>query len=217
MEENDTLLSRNTNYGSIVNDDPGSLHPVSIDGMDNAAHPASLAVAGNRGDRVKQGTIDTQKCKDTKDNVLSILKSKYNMKNHMANERTFFKYLFTGIHIGGIGTLVLSYFTTNDIRKIYLVLFIWIIAFCFMFWGLYNYYKRKWMMESGLFKATSLLNPHTPAIVTVTFIYIVVLIIAYALVTNQYPSRHLYSHRVSQPVVDPTVYNTTAGSYPASP
>jgi uncharacterized membrane protein YidH (DUF202 family) len=73
--------------------------------------------------------------------MLSLAKSKYDMKNHMANERTFFKYLFTGLHLGSIGTLVLTYFSANDASKLLLVAFIWLIAFGFMFWGLAGYYR----------------------------------------------------------------------------
>jgi uncharacterized membrane protein YidH (DUF202 family) len=111
---------------------------------------------------------------------LTAAKSKYDMKNHMANERTFFKYLFTGLHVGSIGTLVLNFFPNTDITKIYLVIAIWVIAFAFMFWGLYGYYRRKYLMETGMFKDTQMLNPHMPLIITSIFFGVVLLVVIYA-------------------------------------
>lgn len=192
MEERDALLSNRISYGTTLYNDNTKNVEISINPIketnEKSKTPKDVILPN-------ENKIDTT-ILDKDKGVL--VKSKYNMKNHMANERTFFKYLFTGIHIGGIGTLVLSYFSTDNITKIYLVLFIWIIAFCFMFWGLYNYYKRKWMMESGLFKVTSLLNPHTPAIVTATFIYIVLLILIYAILSKHYPSKHNMIHNMHQ-------------------
>lgn len=113
--------------------------------------------------------------------VRKMPKSKYDIKNHMANERTFFKYLFTGLHVGGIGTFVLSFFgETNGSVKIYLVISIWIAAFFFMFWGLYNYYRRKHLMETGHFKEMQMLNPHTPTIIAVLFTIIIGGVVLYS-------------------------------------
>jgi len=121
------------------------------------------------------------------DNLLKLAKSKYDMKNHMANERTFFKYLFTGLHIGSIGTLVLSFFPSTDLTKLYLVLVIWLIAFGFMFFGLTSYYRRKYLMENGFFKDSQMLNPHTPLIITVIFVFVIFLVILYAVSSDQLP------------------------------
>ncbi len=141
-----------------------------------------------------QSPDDTNDGNDNQDDdeeaeLIKFAKSKYDMKNHMANERTFFKYLFTGLHIGGIGTLVLSFFQSTDLQKLYLVLFIWIIAFSFMFWGLYSYYKRKYLMEKGHFKEIQLLNPHTPIIITAIFIFVIAMVIAYAITSDQIPDK----------------------------
>jgi len=121
--------------------------------------------------------------------MLSLAKSKYDMKNHMANERTFFKYLFTGLHLGSIGTLVLTYFSANDASKLLLVAFIWLIAFGFMFWGLAGYYRRKHLMETGQFKETQHLNPHMPSIVTGLFVAVVILVIGYSAYSHQWPNK----------------------------
>lgn len=137
----------------------------------------------------RDGEHEDQEEYEENQRLLTMAKSKYDMKNHMANERTFFKYLFTGLHIGGIGTLVLSFFATADVNKLYLVLFIWLVAFGFMFWGLYSYYRRKRLMETGHFKETQLLNPHTPVIITIIFVSVIALVVAYAMISNQYPAK----------------------------
>ncbi len=123
------------------------------------------------------------------DAAVKLAKSKYDMKNHMANERTFFKYLFTGLHIGGIGTLVLTFFANEDIHKLYLVIAIWCIAFGFMGWGLYNYYHRKALMESGHYRETQMLNPHTPALISGIFIFVIMLVLFYAMWSHQFPGK----------------------------
>lgn len=107
--------------------------------------------------------------------------SKYDMKNHMANERTFFKYLFTGLHIGSIGTLVLTFFPNDDIHKLYLVIIIWLIAFFFMFWGLYGYYKRKNLMEMGKLQDTTEISPHTPLLISSIFVGVILSVVWYGL------------------------------------
>jgi uncharacterized membrane protein YidH (DUF202 family) len=107
--------------------------------------------------------------------------SKYDMKNHMANERTFFKYLFTGLHIGSIGTLVLTFFPNDDIHKLYLVIMIWLVAFLFMFWGLYGYYRRKNLMEAGKLNQTSEISPHTPLFISSIFVGVILSVVWYGL------------------------------------
>lgn len=125
-----------------------------------------------------------------RETAIKLAKSKYDMKNHMANERTFFKYLFTGLHIGGIGTLVLTFFSqTDDALKLYLVLIIWLLAFAFMGWGLFSYYRRKSLMESGKFKDTQLLSPHTPLLITCLFAVVIFLVLMYALYAHHFPAK----------------------------
>lgn len=146
----------------------------------------------------------------------ALAKSKYDMKNHMANERTFFKYLFTGLHVGGVGTLVLSFFSRDDGFKLALVITIWLIAFGFMFWGLYSYYHRKHLMESGHFKDSQMLNPHTPAIISSIFLFVIVLVLAYAVYANGQVSKlstwhSLFSARRDAPAVAVDAKHAAAG------
>lgn len=115
--------------------------------------------------------------------------NKYDVKIHMANERTFFKYLFASFQLGAIGTFLLTYFPQGDEKKLFLVAMIWITAFSFIFWGLFAYYHRKALMNEGRLKDTSHVNPHGPAYVLVMFIVVFLSIIMYAVVTHQSPSK----------------------------
>lgn len=64
------------------------------------------------------------------------------IKTHMSNERTFFKWLFFGFHLGGFGTFIITFFPPRS-GRIYVVLFIWLIGFYFMYYGLYRYFVRR--------------------------------------------------------------------------
>ncbi len=189
----------------------------------------------------------------------------------MANERTFFKYLFSAFHLGAMGTFLLTYFSRRDEYKLLLVIMTWVTAFSFIFWGLWAYYHRKTLMNDGKIKVrhvmshlslfflliclrrlehrfllmmhrsfncwllslsihdmrwycslyaitishspllffsslvpspitlvhsrcclqdTSYLNPHGPAYVFFMFLLIFACILAYAIVTRQYPGKH---------------------------
>lgn len=116
--------------------------------------------------------------------------SKYDVKMHMANERTFFKYLFASFHLGAMGTFLLTYFSKNDVGKLFLVMVTWIAAFSVIFWGLYSFYYRRLLMLEGTLKDVSGVNPHGPAYVVTIFFVIFSSIIVYAVITHQYPSKH---------------------------
>lgn len=118
------------------------------------------------------------------------VQSKYDVKIHMANERTFFKYLFAGFHLGAMGTFLITYFPRDDQLKPFLVAATWFSAFSFIFWGLYAYYHRRALMVDGQAKDLTLLNLHGPAYVVCMFLLIFSAIISYAAYTNQYPSKH---------------------------
>lgn len=49
------------------------------------------------------------------------------MKTHMSNERTFFKWLWSGLRLGSIGTFVLGFFDgKHDPLRLPLVAFCWV-------------------------------------------------------------------------------------------
>ncbi len=115
--------------------------------------------------------------------------SKYDVKLHMTNERTFFKFLFSAIHISAIGTFMLNFFVAEDKYRAYVMLLTWSAAFAFVFWGLYAFYHRRELMQAGNVKNIGTLNPHGPAFVLVTFVVVYMTIIAYAVYTHQYPAK----------------------------
>lgn len=116
--------------------------------------------------------------------------NKYDVKIHMANERTFFKYLFASFQLGAIGTFLLTFFPqSDDPYKYFLVAMTWITAFSFIFWGLFAYYHRKALMNEGRMKDTAHVNPHGPAYVLFMFVLVFLTIILYAFATHQAPNK----------------------------
>jgi uncharacterized membrane protein YidH (DUF202 family) len=121
--------------------------------------------------------------------VLLFPRAQYDVKLHMTNERTFFKYLFAALHIIAIGTFMVNFFAQQDKYRLYIVMLAWAAAFAFVFWGLYGFYHRRSMMQEGRVKTIDGLNPHGPAFVLATFVLVYMTIIVYALSTNQYPAK----------------------------
>eukprot|EP00188_Purpureofilum_apyrenoidigerum_P001816 Plantae.Rhodophyta-Purpureofilum_apyrenoidigerum.ctg20454.p1 GENE.Plantae.Rhodophyta-Purpureofilum_apyrenoidigerum.ctg20454~~Plantae.Rhodophyta-Purpureofilum_apyrenoidigerum.ctg20454.p1 ORF type:complete len:180 (+),score=46.36 Plantae.Rhodophyta-Purpureofilum_apyrenoidigerum.ctg20454:90-629(+) len=115
------------------------------------------------------------------------------IKTHMSNERTFFKWLFFGFHIGGFGTFILTFFTPGG-GRIYVVLFIWLIAFFFMYYGLFRYFTRRRAMTRGLRSPDEWDDPVAPALMAAALFLIVGAIITYAVLTRQVPDKKGWEH-----------------------
>mmetsp|Transcript_8451 Transcript_8451/g.17167 ORF Transcript_8451/g.17167 Transcript_8451/m.17167 type:complete len:153 (-) Transcript_8451:634-1092(-) len=72
------------------------------------------------------------------------------IKTNMSNERTFFKWMWTGIHVGSLGTWVLRFFADPTRFDVFLVFLTWVVAFCLMFYGLFRFYGRRWALKNGV-------------------------------------------------------------------
>jgi uncharacterized membrane protein YidH (DUF202 family) len=124
------------------------------------------------------------------------------LKTHMANERTFFKWLFTGFHIGAMGTFILAFFSeSRDPFKLLLVIFCWLIALSFVFYGLYNYYRRRRALRLGLKESTEWDAPHGPAFVVAGLVLVIASVIIYAIYTGTVSSER-YSLTISTYLVN---------------
>ncbi|KAK4530799.1 hypothetical protein CCYA_CCYA05G1656 [Cyanidiococcus yangmingshanensis] len=114
------------------------------------------------------------------------------LKTHMANERTFFKWLFTGFHIGAMGTFILSFYSDDSGRpgtgKILLCLAIWMVALVYIMYGLINFYRRRRALRQGLSKE-EWDSGAGPAYVVAGLVLVIGSVLVYSLVTGQAPRR----------------------------
>mmetsp|Transcript_4847 Transcript_4847/g.9790 ORF Transcript_4847/g.9790 Transcript_4847/m.9790 type:complete len:247 (-) Transcript_4847:1004-1744(-) len=87
------------------------------------------------------------------------------LKTHMQNERTFFKWLFFGFHVGGLGTFILTFFASSAPFRSQLVLLVWLVAFFFIYYGLFRYFqRRRWVVEH----MSSGVEPHCRLVTSMT-------------------------------------------------
>jgi hypothetical protein len=114
-------------------------------------------------------------------------KSKYDVKMHMTNERTFFKYLFASFHLGAMGTFLLQYYSQPSFYKPVLIGFIWLTAFSFILLGLYSYYQRRQFLLLGRMKQLNGLQFHGPTYILIFFFIIFISILIYSI--DKLPSK----------------------------
>ena len=114
------------------------------------------------------------------------------LKTHMANERTFFKWLFTGFHIGAMGTFILTFYAEdsggNGVAKILLCLFIWVVALVYIMYGLINFYRRRRALRQGLSKE-EWDSGAGPAYVVAGLVVVIGSVLMYSLVTGESPHK----------------------------
>lgn len=73
------------------------------------------------------------------------------IKTDMAAERTFFKWLWAGLHTGAIGSLIVVKFGTDkeDPYRLPVLTFAWVIAFALVLFGLFGYNRRRRALHEG--------------------------------------------------------------------
>jgi len=116
------------------------------------------------------------------------------IKTHMANERTFFKWLFFGFHIGAMGTFVLTFFSANTPGRVYMVAGVWVIAFFFVYYGLFRYFARRRALRLGLTSPTDWDDPAGPALMAGAMFLIVIAIVIFAILTDSVPTKGGWKH-----------------------
>mmetsp|Transcript_1132 Transcript_1132/g.2118 ORF Transcript_1132/g.2118 Transcript_1132/m.2118 type:complete len:192 (-) Transcript_1132:117-692(-) len=110
------------------------------------------------------------------------------IKTTMASERTFFKWVWTGLRVGGIGTFLI-FFYESDI-EFWVILFIWMVAFFLIGYGLQQYYKRRHALlsqhsnNSQTFDESE--DPYAPYIVVIA----ITVVVSLALYKSLVPSTH---------------------------
>jgi len=132
--------------------------------------------------------LDKKKNKPPKDD---------DIKTHMANERTFFKWLFFGFHIGAMGTFILTFFSPSTPGRVWLVLGVWLVAFFFIYYGLFRYFLRRRALRLGLRDPTDWDDPLAPALMSGALFLVVIVIIGYAIVTDSVPKKGAWKSATS--------------------
>jgi len=68
------------------------------------------------------------------------------IKSGLQAERTWFKWLFTGLQIGGFGTWLLKFFSYDGPETLIILIFSWVCALMVVLHGLSKFYsRRRWV------------------------------------------------------------------------
>eukprot|EP00189_Rhodosorus_marinus_P011391 CAMPEP_0184742092 /NCGR_PEP_ID=MMETSP0315-20130426/5119_1 /TAXON_ID=101924 /ORGANISM="Rhodosorus marinus, Strain UTEX LB 2760" /LENGTH=151 /DNA_ID=CAMNT_0027212787 /DNA_START=74 /DNA_END=529 /DNA_ORIENTATION=- len=89
------------------------------------------------------------------------------IKSGLQAERTWFKWLFTGLQIGGFGTWLLKFFSTNSSETLILLTFSWVLALMVVLHGLSKFYSRRRAIKSGTKDTDEFDSPRSVAFVVV--------------------------------------------------
>lgn len=106
------------------------------------------------------------------------------LKTDMAAERTFFKWLWTGLHTGAIGSFIFITFDGNkeDPMRMVVVGFSWIVALALVLYGTFAYYRRRRALRTGrLEDIPEWSREHSPLIVVLALALVVGVALGYAL------------------------------------
>ena len=92
--------------------------------------------------------------------------------------------------MGAMGTFILTFFSPNAPGRLYLVLFAWAIAFFYIYYGLFNFFRRRAALRAGQSRVPEAWDdPHAPTLVAGGLFVVVVVIVIYSAVTGQVPSK----------------------------
>lgn len=152
----------------------------------NGATAAAVAVAAAAGtqDGEAEGSGNKGK-KGKKQKKAKKPQMKDDIKTSMASERTFFKWIWTGFHIGGVGTFILGFFSSDGgYWRLSLVAFAWLVAFGGIFYGLAQFYRRRAALREGRLEPEAWENPHAPAIVVAMFTVVISSVLVFAVATS---------------------------------
>lgn len=99
-------------------------------------------------------------------------------------QRIPWQWIWTGFHIGGVGTFILGFFSSEEGPwRLSLVAFAWLVAFGGIFYGLKQFYRRRNALREGLLEPENWENPHAPAIVVAMFTVVIAAVLVFAVAT----------------------------------
>lgn len=105
------------------------------------------------------------------------------LKTEMATERTFFKWLWTGLHTGAIGSIIFAIFDTDrkDPARLYVIGFSWMVALALVMYGALVFYRRRAALRSGdIEQVPRFTREHSPAIVVIALVSVIGVSMLYA-------------------------------------
>lgn len=157
-----------------------SITPASLGNAENS-EKSEKGDKADKGDKSEKGDKKDKKIKSGQKVVSDALKT------DMAAERTFFKWLWTGLHTGAIGTFIFVTFDTDksDPYRIGVVAFAWIVAFALVLYGLYAYNRRRTALREGRIEILPpITREYGPLIVVVAIFLVVVSGLLYAILSG---------------------------------
>lgn len=105
------------------------------------------------------------------------------LKTDMAAERTFFKWLWTGLHTGAIGSFIFVAFDgdKNDPTRLIVVGFSWVVALALVLYGAFAFYRRRQALRTGdLSVIPTFTREHSPLIVVTALALVIGTALVYA-------------------------------------
>eukprot|EP00188_Purpureofilum_apyrenoidigerum_P002401 Plantae.Rhodophyta-Purpureofilum_apyrenoidigerum.ctg2487.p1 GENE.Plantae.Rhodophyta-Purpureofilum_apyrenoidigerum.ctg2487~~Plantae.Rhodophyta-Purpureofilum_apyrenoidigerum.ctg2487.p1 ORF type:complete len:171 (-),score=35.50 Plantae.Rhodophyta-Purpureofilum_apyrenoidigerum.ctg2487:421-933(-) len=105
----------------------------------------------------------------------------------MQSERTYFKWVWLGFHMGAINTFILAFFGKSEhvFAKLGLVALIWGIALAFVLYGVISYYRRRRALQLGESDRFFWDNPWGPYAVAVAVTFEVLTVLIFAIVDTR--------------------------------
>jgi uncharacterized membrane protein YidH (DUF202 family) len=143
----------------------------------------NAALASDPPDVVKE---KAKKAKAEKKNLLDVLKV------DMAAERTFFKWLWTGLQTGAIGTFIFVTFAkeSSNVYLISAIGFAWLIAFAIVFFGLWSFSRRRSAMRNETMNEMPVfLLEYSPYIVSIAVGLVIAFAMLYVIVSGDSPRK----------------------------
>ncbi|GAB0488909.1 hypothetical protein MMPV_000122 [Pyropia vietnamensis] len=108
------------------------------------------------------------------------------MKTALSSERTFFKWIWTALNLGALGTFALAFFHDDGFPyRLILVAIAWVMGLFFAIYGLRQFHRRRKALLSVTDDPETWESPQAPAIVVAAFVLMLLSIIAYAIASDQ--------------------------------